>query len=84
MSTKGDNYPIGTSNDAGAENRKRGPWKVVFVIALIVFVISIASLAVIGLSYLQGQHKYNHIAETSTFDASDTSDDTPVAELSVD
>ena len=84
MSTKGDNRPIRTGNEAGAENRKRGPWKVVFVIALIVFIISVASLAAIGLSYLQGQHKYDHIAETSSFDASDTSDDTPVAQLSVD
>ena len=43
--------------------RKGGPWKAVFVIALIVLVGSLGTLGVIGFSYFQGQQKYQNVSQ---------------------
>lgn len=69
----------------GREQTKKGGtvWRVVFVIALIVFVCSIAALGVLGFSYLQGQMKYNDVAKDSGFDAGDIVS-TELAEVKVD
>ena len=43
--------------------RKKGPWKAVFIIALIVLVGSLGALGVIGFSYFQGQQKYQSVTQ---------------------
>ena len=43
--------------------RKKGPWKAVFIIALIVLVASLGTLGVIGFSYFQGQQKYQSVSQ---------------------
>lgn len=65
------------------EGRKRGPWFVVFIIALVVFIGSLVALGAILYSYFQGQQKYVEIAETSNFDPS-TVDSEPLAQVTVD
>ena len=64
--------------------RSRRVWLVVFVVALIVLVASLAALGVIAFSYLQGQQKYDEIAQTADFDASDVGEEAPLDTLAVD
>lgn len=68
--------------------RRRRPWKVVFVIAMVVFVGSLVALGLIALSYHQGQQRYGEIAETAQFDppGGDQGDgaDVDVSKLTVD
>lgn len=47
----------------GPNKKKGGPWRVVFWIALVVFVVALAALGVIGYSYWQGQQTYNDVAQ---------------------
>ena len=49
--------------EKGMGRRKRGPWKAVFIIALIVLVGSLVALGVIGFSYFQGQQKYQNVSQ---------------------
>jgi len=59
-----------------SEQGKR-KWRVVFIVALVVFVVSISVLGVIAFSYLQGQQKYGGVAESanvSDLDAALTSE----------
>lgn len=72
-------------------NPKRGinVWRVVFVVALIVFIGSLCALGAIAFSYIQGQQKYDHIVDTAGFEvpATDTDDDgadIDMAKLTVD
>lgn len=44
---------------------KSNKWRVVFVIALIVFICALAGLGFIGFSYLQGQMKYDNVANNA-------------------
>ena len=62
-----------TAGMHGGGKSKGGVWRVVFVIALIVFICSVAALAIIGYSYFQGQQKYDKITETASFDPGDRS-----------
>ena len=59
-----------------------GPWRVVFVISLIVLIVSLCALSLIGLSYCQGQQKYNSLAETTGI--GDISSEADIRELTVD
>lgn len=68
---------------ASGKGRKRGPWFVVFVVALVVFIGSLVALGVIAYSYFQGQQKYVEIAETSNFDPA-TVDSAPLEQVTVD
>lgn len=43
--------------------KKRSLWRAVFVVAIVVFVVSVSALGVIGYSYYQGQQKYGNTAE---------------------
>lgn len=52
----------GRSPRRGPEKKKGGPWRVVFWVALLVFVAAIIALGVIAFSYWQGQDKYNTVA----------------------
>ena len=68
------------------KRRSRRVWRVVFVVALVVFVGSLVALGVIWYSYFQGQQKYGEIAETANanFDASDVSEQSDLDKLKVD
>ena len=72
------------STQQRSSGRSRGPWNVVFVISLVVFVISVCGLGVIGFSYFQGQQKYGHVVDTASFDTDAVSEDGDIAALSVD
>ena len=52
----------------GTGKKKRGPWGIVFIVALIVFICSIAALALIAFSYCQGQQKYEGVARDAGLD----------------
>ena len=54
--------------------RKHRRWLVVFIIAIIVLVGSLAALRVIAFSYIQGQQKYDDIAEKAEFDGTGLTD----------
>ena len=49
----------------GGKKKKGGPWRVVFWIALIVFIGALIALGTIAFSYWQGQDKYNTVAATA-------------------
>lgn len=53
----------GDGKRKGGKGGKRGPWRVVFWIALAVFVVCLGILGVLGFSYWQGQNAYDEIAE---------------------
>ena len=55
----------GGGEDEGRRKGRKGPWRVVFWIALAVFVLSLAALAYIGYSYWQGQKSYDDIADNA-------------------
>ena len=57
----------GNGQKPGKRGRK-GPWNVVFVIALVVFIVSVSLLGLIFLSYCQGKMKYNDIADKGDID----------------
>ena len=59
-----------------------GPWRVVFILSLIVLTVCLCALALIGLSYCQGQQKYDSLAKTTGI--SDISEDADIRELKVD
>ena len=66
------------------ENKRKngGSWRVVFVVSLIVLTVCLCALALIGLSYCQGQQKYDSLAKTTGI--SDISENADVGELNVD
>ncbi len=68
---------------AGRTPKKGGPWRVVFWVALVVFVLAIAALGAIAFSYWQGQHAYDTLAEEA-FDAPSDVEGTSLADLTVD
>lgn len=71
----------------GGENGKgkgsRGPWRVVFWIALVVLVASLAVLGALLFSYWQGQNAYDEIAEQA-FEAPQDVEGTALEDLQVD
>lgn len=68
---------------ATADGKKRGSlgWRIVFVVALIVFISSLVALGVIAFSYFQGQQKYSNIASTAVVE---NVDDKSISTLKVD
>lgn len=64
------------------QSRKKAPWRVVFWVALVVLVLSLAALAAIGLSYWSGQRAYDDIASENFSAPSDVSGAT-LADFSV-
>lgn len=47
---------------------KRGPWRTVLVVAIIILVVSLGALGAIAYSYLQGQLKYDRLSEYANAD----------------
>ena len=64
--------------------KRSNPWRIVFVIALIVFIVSIAVLALIGLSYCQGQQKYGDVAKESGLDTAGINEGSDIDSIKVD
>ena len=69
--------------DAGKRRRRR-VWTVVFVVALIVLVASLAALGVISFSYFQGQQKYGEIAGKAGVNPSEVQEDEKLDAVTVD
>lgn len=63
---------------------KRSGWKIVFIVAMIVFVASVAALGLIAFSYFQGQQKYGETAEKADFDPSELDGGSALSEVTVD
>ncbi|WP_255467467.1 class B sortase [Raoultibacter phocaeensis] len=60
--TPGARYGRDIVGKKGGKQKKGGPWRVVFWIALVVFIGALIALGVIAFSYWQGQDKYNSVA----------------------
>ena len=60
--------------------RRRNGWDIVFWVALVVFVLAVAALGVIALSYWQGQKAYDELAA----EALDVPDDAAADEVALD
>ncbi len=69
--------------EKGRRGKRGGPWRVVFWVALVVFVLALAALGAIAFSYWQGQHSYDSLAEEA-FDAPEDVAGTSLADLTVD
>lgn len=67
----------------GDEARRKGPWRVVFWIALVILVVSLAALGAIVFSYWQGQNAYDSIAQEVFAPPADM-DGVSLADLRVD
>lgn len=68
---------------ASAKKGKGGPWRVVFWIALAVFVVAVVALGALAFSYWQAQNNYNDLAD-QVFEAPDDTQAPSLAELQVD
>ena len=53
----------GRRNAIGHNKKKKNPWRIVFFIALMVLVVSLAALGAIAFSYWQGQNAYDSLAD---------------------
>ncbi len=69
--------------EKGKGKGSRGPWRVVFWIALVVLVASLAVLGALLFSYWQGQNAYDEIAEQA-FEAPQDVEGTALEDLQVD
>ncbi len=68
----------------GSSGKKGGGvWRIVFWVAIAVFVFSLAVLGFIGFSYWQGQHNYDQLAEQA-FEAPEDVDGAALSSLTVD
>lgn len=79
----GASYGSANHQQQGPNKKKGGPWRVVFWIALVVFVVALAALGVIGFSYWQGQQTYNEVAQEG-FTPPDDAAATPLDQFTVD
>lgn len=73
----------GRGPENGAPRKKSGPWRVVFWIALVVFVVALVALGAIAFSYWQGQQTYNQVAEEGFTPPADI-EGTSLADITVD
>ncbi len=67
----------------GKQKKKGGPWRVVFWIALVVFIGALIALGVIAFSYWQGQDKYSSIA-TEAFEEPADIEATALSDVVID
>ena len=67
---------------SNARSSKR--WRVVFIVALVVFIASLSALGAVFYSYLQGQQKYDALEETSGIDVSGLSEGSQLGGVTVD
>ena len=78
----GGSSPCG-SHAASKRRSSGGPWRVVFIVSMVVFVVALAVLAAIGFSYWQGQQTNKEIEEIG-FTAPDSIDSNQLGSLTVD
>lgn len=76
----------GAAKQSQKGNKKKGGlWRVVFWIALVVFIVSALALGAIVFSYLQGQNTYTEIAKTAGFTApSEDIEAVPLEDMDID
>ena len=65
------------------KSRKGGPWRVVFIIAIVVLVMSLGALAYIGFTYWNGQKSYDSISQDN-FQAPADASGASLADFKVD
>ena len=70
--------------EKGNRRHKRRFWTAILVIALVVFVGSVGSIAAVSVSYMQGQQKYDEISNIADFVYDEETVPEDVAELKVD
>lgn len=83
-SDDGSGYrPVQPGGKGAGKSKKGGPWRVVFWIALIVLVASLAVLGALLFSYWQGQNTYDKIADQA-FEAPQDVEGAALEDLQVD
>lgn len=83
-SDDGSGYrPVQPGGKSAGKSKKGGPWRVVFWIALIVLVASLAILGALLFSYWQGQNAYDKIADQA-FEAPQDVEGAALEDLQVD
>lgn len=83
-SDDGSGYrPVQPGGKSAGKSKKGGPWRVVFWIALIVLVASLAVLGALLFSYWQGQNTYDKIADQA-FEAPQDVEGAALEDLQVD
>lgn len=83
-SDDGSGYrPVQPGGKGAGKSKKGGPWRVVFWIALIVLVASLAVLGALLFSYWQGQNAYDKIADQA-FEAPQDVEGAALEDLQVD
>lgn len=83
-SDDGSGYrPVQPGGKSAGKSKKGGPWRVVFWIALIVLVASLAVLGALLFSYWQGQNAYDKIADQA-FEAPQDVEGAALEDLQVD
>lgn len=67
-----------------ASKKRQRRWLIVLVVALVVFIGALIALGVLAYSYIQGQQKYDAVAEKAELDTSQITDDAQLDKLTVD
>lgn len=76
--------PAGAGGKKGGKNSKgKGPWRVVFAVALVILVLSLGVLGFLAFSYWQGQNAYDKIADEA-FAAPEDIEGASLEDLQVD
>lgn len=75
--------PVGYTQHAKHSQPRKGPWRVIFWIALVVFLAALLALGAIMLSYWQGQRSYSELAD-QTFSAPHDPQNAPLSDFKVD
>ena len=71
----GNGFGNGNGSGKGKGKKKAGgPWRVVFIVAMVVFVLAIAALAAIFFSYWQGEQTNKEIEQAGGFTPTATAD----------
>lgn len=73
----------GSHGGSKASPKKGGIWRVIFWVALAVFVVSLVALGAIAFSYWKGQHAYDSLAEQA-FETPVDAEGTSLVDLTVD
>lgn len=75
--------PYAGASRAASASKKGGPWRVLFWIALAIFVVALVALGAIGYSYWKGQSAYDSVA-AEVFEAPEDIEGAALEDLKVD
>lgn len=67
-----------------ATRRRRRRWLIVLIVALVVFVGALVALGVLAYSYVQGQQKYDEIAQKAELDTTQITEEVQLDTLTID